>query len=149
MRVLVTFTVLVLACATPYQRAGYAGGYSETRLAEDRWIVDFWGNGYTSGARVRDFTLLRAAELTLDNGFRYFAILEAEASVDTSVTGDADGVRTVQRPRSGIVITCFRERPSAVDALDAVFVSRSIRAKYEITPVPRSAASASSSGPRE
>ncbi len=52
------------ACATSYQPDGFSGGYSDMKLGENVWQVDFRGNGYTSSARARDFSLLRAAEIT-------------------------------------------------------------------------------------
>ncbi len=63
-------------CATSYQQKGFTGGYSETQLAPDVFRVNFQGNGYTSSERAQDFALLRAAELSLERGFRYFALLD-------------------------------------------------------------------------
>lgn len=66
------------ATATPYQPAGAAysqatGGYAETRLEANRWRVNFSGNSFTARDRVETYLLFRAAELTLANGYDWFA----------------------------------------------------------------------------
>jgi hypothetical protein len=62
--------------ATPYQplAAGNAqpGGYSETKLEDDRWRVSFKGNSLTSRATVETYLVRRAAELTVSQGFDWF-----------------------------------------------------------------------------
>ncbi len=58
-------------------------GYIDTRLAANQWLVTYRGNSLSDPLKVVDFTLLRAAELTAANGYRYFLIL-----------GTADGTRT-------------------------------------------------------
>jgi hypothetical protein len=78
---------LILAgCATsgstPYQPVSSAnavqGGYSEVRLAEDRYSVSFAGNRLTSREQVESFLLYRAAELTLERGYDWFVIVDRE-----------------------------------------------------------------------
>ncbi len=78
------FLFFVAGCATPYQPVGLGGGYSETQLAPDVFRVNVRGNGYTSNERAQDFALLRAAELTLQHGFKYFAIIDESSSTDVS-----------------------------------------------------------------
>ncbi|MGH8355486.1 MAG: CC0125/CC1285 family lipoprotein [Pseudomonas sp.] len=62
------FVAFLSACTTPYQRDGFAGGYSEIQLDENIWRVTFEGNGYTTALRVEELALLRSAELTLEKG---------------------------------------------------------------------------------
>ncbi|MFV8451338.1 CC0125/CC1285 family lipoprotein [Vibrio campbellii] len=71
--------VLLSGCATTYQSNGFSGGYSETQLDENVFKVAFRGNGYTSKERVADFTLLRSAELAMQNGYKYFVIVDANS----------------------------------------------------------------------
>jgi hypothetical protein len=78
-----TLTIIVLfgllaGCATPYQRKAFKGGYSEMRLGENIFQVSFRGNAYTHRDTASDFALLRSAEVALENGFRYFVIVESE-----------------------------------------------------------------------
>ena len=79
----ILFAVLS-GCATPYQSTGYRGGYSETALGERKYIVEFDGNGYTSGDRVRRYWLLQCAQLTLENGYSHFVIVSADRGATTS-----------------------------------------------------------------
>lgn len=73
--------VFLAAACTSYQPAGLSGGFSETRLSATSYQVQFRGNSYTSSARVEKFMLRRAAELALENGFRYFT-LDAPQNLD-------------------------------------------------------------------
>lgn len=64
------------ACAspTPYRPAEERGaqGYTETRLTNDRYRITFTGNSLTPSETVKDYALLRAAELTLQLGYDWF-----------------------------------------------------------------------------
>jgi len=77
-------TCLLSGCATSYQGDGFTGGYSETQLDENVFNVSFRGNEFTRRDRVADFTLLRSAELTLENGFNYFVVIDANSYTTTS-----------------------------------------------------------------
>jgi hypothetical protein len=71
--------MLLSSCATPtpYQPriegARTRGGYSEQRIAENRYRVMFAGNSLTSRERVENYLLFRAAELTRQAGNDCFA----------------------------------------------------------------------------
>jgi hypothetical protein len=149
---------LLFGCATPYGSSGLLGGYSDTALAPDVYRISFQGNGYTSQERTQDFAVLRAADLTLSHGYRYFAIInqtEGGRSGVMNMPGQAYTYVNAQQygnvvygsahttyipgatipfffPNSGLMIRCFRERPDGIFALDAAFVSKSLREKYRI-----------------
>jgi hypothetical protein len=64
--------------ATPYQplgTRGSSGGFAEQRIEANRYRVTFVGNDYTSRARVENYLLFRAAELTVANGYDGFSIV--------------------------------------------------------------------------
>lgn len=75
--------LLIAAGCTTYHAAGLSGGFSETQLSPTTYEVRFQGNGYTSAARVQEFLLRRAAELTLEHGYRYFAISDQRGQAPT------------------------------------------------------------------
>lgn len=75
---------LLIGCATTYQSKGFSGGFSETQLDENIFTVRFNGNGFTSAERASDFTILRSAELALQNGFTHFVIVDANQYTQTS-----------------------------------------------------------------
>ena len=73
------------ATATPYQPAGYGGvrgGYAEQRLESDRYRVSFSGNSVTSREQVEMGLLLRAAELTTESGYDWFATVNRATDRD-------------------------------------------------------------------
>jgi hypothetical protein len=94
--VLAAATAACTTAPTPYQpyvpeaSAGVHGGYSDQRLASDRFVVRFHGNEFTSRDRVEGYLLYRAAQLTIENGYDSFAIVDrhTEHDVETYVRPD-------------------------------------------------------------
>jgi hypothetical protein len=80
------------ATATPYQplQPGRtaSGGYSERQIEPNRWQVSFSGNSLTSRQTVETYLLFRSAELTLANGYDWFAIVDRHTERDTRVYAD-------------------------------------------------------------
>lgn len=75
--------------ATPYQpyraetAGGVHGGYSDQRLAPDRYLVKFHGNELTSRDRVEGYLLYRAAELALQRDYDWFLMVDRHTEHDT------------------------------------------------------------------
>lgn len=74
--------LLLTACAT---RPVYAPaeepddpGYWETRISENRYRVSFVGQTGTPSDQVKNYALLRAAELTQNAGYDWFRIVDRE-----------------------------------------------------------------------
>jgi len=154
------FTVFVLqGCATPYQKSGLRGGYSETRLDENVFKVSFNGNANTGGNRVYDFTLLRSAELALRHEYKYFVIVDSNSyktygtyttpiTANTNTSAKSFGNRTTSsaittisggqtyvyvRPGLSNLIICYKEKPGEVFSYDANFIYKNITEKYNIS----------------
>lgn len=72
------------ACATPtpYQPnlkgQSAAGGYSEIRVEPNRFRVNFAGNSLTTRETVEGYLLFRAAELTVQNGYDWFTVVDRD-----------------------------------------------------------------------
>jgi len=89
-------TISACMTATPYQpyepelTAGVHGGFSEQRISPDRFQVKFHGNEMTSRDRVEGYMLYRAAELTVQNGYDWFSMVDrhTEHDVQTYVVPD-------------------------------------------------------------
>ena len=81
------------ACTTttPYQPASQGGGYgfSEQKIEEGRYRITFRGNAQTTREQVENGLLYRAAELTLQNGFDYFVLLESDTEAKKSYSQSA------------------------------------------------------------
>ncbi|MCP4746323.1 MAG: hypothetical protein GY874_09315 [Desulfobacteraceae bacterium] len=162
MRILLALLALILfGCATPYQKSGFEGGYSEAQLGENLFQVSFRGNGYTGLERITDFTLLRSAEVTLKNGFKYFVIVESDrkskdytrktptrsrttgsmfsigdySNIETTTTTSGGDSYTVSKYRITNIIVCYKDKPEIEELVfTAEFVNKSIRQKYDLKP---------------
>jgi hypothetical protein len=94
--VVVALAAGLAACATPtpYQPnirgQSTSGGYSEMRLEENRFRVNFAGNSLTSRETVEGYLLFRAAELTVQNGYDWFSILDRQTDRDARTYVEPD-----------------------------------------------------------
>ncbi|UVO49555.1 hypothetical protein M0208_03145 [Sphingomonas sp. SUN019] len=76
--------LLVAGCATPttYRPATGSGfsrtGYTDIRIEPNRYRVTFAGNTITDRDIVERYLLFRAAELTLQNGYDYFVMVDRD-----------------------------------------------------------------------
>jgi hypothetical protein len=148
--IIILFAALLQGCATSYIANGFSGGYSETQLDENVFKVTFRGNGYTRRERAADFTLLRSAELTLEHGYQYFMLVNANSSTSqssyttptvsnttASVYGSGNyaygnastttyGGQTynISKPSSSNTIVCFKKNPNQVLAIMPISYSK-------------------------
>ncbi|MFZ4772595.1 MAG: CC0125/CC1285 family lipoprotein [Chlamydiia bacterium] len=135
--ILITFT----AC-TGYQSEGFWGGYSEITVAPDTFVVTYKGNEYSSEEKIYAYTLRRASELTLVNGYKYFSIVatadQTKKSKYTNTRNNINGSLDLDRPKINastssssyttttktpvysITIKCHDDRPHS-DAIDALY----------------------------
>lgn len=81
---------MLASCATTYQKRGLGGGYSETRIDDNRYAVYFDGNGYASKDRVWYFWIYRCAQLTLEKGYTYFSLAPVQSSTAKPTSFDTD-----------------------------------------------------------
>jgi hypothetical protein len=113
---------------TPYQRLGAtpAGGYSETRFAENEFHVKFVGNYNTPPTTVRNYLYRRAAELTLEKGFKYFDVIRGPSPLTErrQLYQSPDHWKDMARPiefdvpdprKLHMTIQCFKDAPEDSD----------------------------------
>jgi len=84
------------ACVTPAPYApstDHGTGYSDERLAANRFRVTFQGNSATKRTTVEDFLLLRSAEVTRDAGFDWFVFDTRTTEAKTTYHTDFDDGR--------------------------------------------------------
>ncbi len=146
----------LVGCATSYQSEGAMGGFKETRLSENMYRVTFNGNGFTDRTRSADFVLLRSAEITLQNGYRYFTIIDAHRDTATSyhtnptyttvnantygntmygtATTYGGGVNTITKPSNSNTIVMYKKKPKGL-VYDAKFINISFKNKYKLNKV--------------
>ena len=73
------------ACATqtPYQSGEGRYGYTDQQIEENRYRVIFAGNPSTPRETVQNYLLYRSAELTIQEGFDYFTIVDRDTERST------------------------------------------------------------------
>ena len=147
--------VFINSCATDYQSRGMTGGYVDTQLSETLWKVTVNGNAYTSSSTVGDYALLRASELTLEKGYKYFVIASDNQNKSSSVakfggntsntygnfnnnTGNFNATTNYQTPtyvpmnkyENTMVYEMFNEKIDGTFLYDAQLIYDSLSAKY-------------------
>src|SRR5271163_5027612 len=65
-------------CATAYQPDGVSGGYSDQRTDGDTAQVSFRGNLFSTPETLHSYLLRRCADVTLQNGYNYFVLVNNE-----------------------------------------------------------------------
>ncbi len=80
---LILVAILLSGCSSYQQKSSLfnKSGFSEERMGSNVFRVTYEGNDKNSDEEVSDFNLLRSAEVTMENGFKYFVILK---TTDTS-----------------------------------------------------------------
>lgn len=80
------------ATATPYGPAGIDSrfGYSDQRVDADRYRISFAGNSVTSRDQVEMALLLRAAEVTAQSGYDWFATVNRATDRDVRYQATPD-----------------------------------------------------------
>jgi hypothetical protein len=86
---------LVLACATPYQPRKWAGGYTDQKLAADEYEIRFDANAYTESHTTRNYLLYRCAEVTKQNGYDHFILLDGQDQTSLSL---APNLSVMEKP---------------------------------------------------
>jgi hypothetical protein len=130
-----SIVLLTSSCAftksTRYQSNALTGGYTETRLGEDMFDVRFAGNGWTNPEKTNDFCLLRCAELSEQNNYPFFTIIENKEGT----VGQTDGAHTnfIYKPTNHNTIKLFKQKPDSYPMVyEAKYIISSIRLKYNI-----------------
>lgn len=142
--------LLVSACKTGnYQEFTGGVGYQSSQINNNEYNVTYTGTQSTNIKKVNDFVLLRSAEITLEQGYKYFVIIDAKNNrnqsghnqSDLNVVNDRNyGVGqtgswsnlsgTVDR-KSEMTIMLYNKKPDSI-AYDANIILTAIRNEYGI-----------------
>ncbi len=131
------------SCATKYHPNSISGGYSDFRVARDSFVVTFYGNDFTSSETVLKYALKRASELTIQNGFSYFSVIDSQDTtkrtlVSSSYTNNqanlkahsnsasvygncstSTSVSEIVKPSIILNIKCYSEAPGEIESVNA------------------------------
>lgn len=58
------------------------GGYSEERILDNLYRVEFEGNQHSKPEKIQNYLMYRCAELTQEMGYEYFVIVSEERHFD-------------------------------------------------------------------
>lgn len=82
--ILAAATLAACATQTPYGPADSRGyGFADQRIERDRYRISFRGNSLTTRGEVENALLLRAAEVTLENGYDHFIVVSDDTEKET------------------------------------------------------------------
>jgi hypothetical protein len=151
---LLAITLGLSGCATGYGPSGFSGGYEDMKIQDNIYRVSFTGNAYTNKREAADFAMLRCAELTLENGAKYFAVVtesdDSQTFVDTTPRSSSTtynaysnslntqyyGGETIfySKPSSSYTIQIFSKKPSGFKGFlfDAKQISSNLKKQYNI-----------------
>ncbi len=110
---------LLSSCATPYQPQGFTGGYSEER-SNNIAQVSFRGNRFNSPDTLHAYLLRRCAEVSQQNGYDYFALVNSEAPNDGAKVDKYTASTTIKMFKGG------DKADAGVRAYDAAAVIRAV-----------------------
>lgn len=83
--IILTSLLWLTAClSTPYQAAGWRGGYSDAQAGPDRWHVAFTGNPNRTAQFVSNGAMYRAAEIAEREGYPAFEVTGARTYIFSS-----------------------------------------------------------------
>jgi hypothetical protein len=103
---------------------GY-GGYFSKDMGFGYYMVGFLGNSGTSPKTARDSAQYRAAEVTLNSGYRYFRIISSESGQPEMLPSG----RWIQFPSSVYTIQCHNDFRD--DSIDAAQLKAAIGTAYQ------------------
>lgn len=107
MKFILIVSMLLVNCATSYGPDGWGGGYTDIPLGNDKYIVNFRGNGHTKASTVEKYAHQRAKELCKENGFSGYEMLDSQEKTDTKVWDDGKELSTSKRHRTKLYIQCM------------------------------------------
>jgi len=156
----IVYLVLLLGLSscmeTSYRSTGSMWtGFSDVQLAPNKFRINFNGNITDDQNRIRDFTLIRSAEVAIENGFKYFVVLDEKNLTEEisssmpmtsyssgSLSGGSfsantqyygGGTAVFRAPVFNNTIICYTKKPQGLDSYDAAFLVNSLKKSYDIT----------------
>ena len=116
--IIILISLLLSACITDYyySNGGLSKSYQYTRLSKDSYRIRVSGNGFTNKNRA----LRYAAEVTKENGYRYFNIINESSNKSYIALNSGRETLLTKVPFSEIEIKLHKNYvPDAYD-VDAV-----------------------------
>jgi hypothetical protein len=143
-------------CSTPYQPAKGGKGFTDSQSSSNEFTVGFQGNQHTTLEDVYDFALLRSAEVVLQHGYRFFAVMDAANTSSvrsyiarqryySSAPAPGFGIPTISggvvevkepqvdfRPGTVLRLQAFADKPVKPFTYDALELQQSLADKHRL-----------------
>jgi uncharacterized protein YceK len=136
-KIMLVLAVLIMAgCASQpdYRQAEKGGfGYTETKLSDTQYRVHFKAKG-SDKPKAMDYAMLRAAELTLLEGYDWFVVTDRETLLDketVQTTPTAGFSQRYARVTDCGVLTCRTSYHPTTQFETGVFVGGSQQSEIE------------------
>jgi hypothetical protein len=141
------FVILLMGCGvSSFERQGYheddflGFGYTENRLEENLYVVECKLPTNSTLERAKDYSMLRAAEITLREGYLYFTKVHDDFNKDSQFQGD--GVLSLYGianssvyPSNALLIVRLHKvetKGKRKEIFDAELITEILRAKYQL-----------------
>ncbi|AKH68763.1 hypothetical protein IMCC21906_01084 [Spongiibacter sp. IMCC21906] len=72
--VFIALTILVAGCSSSYKPMSASGGYAEQKINDNTWQVSYEGRSSSDAVEIKDYAVLRAAELCIEQGYSKFTL---------------------------------------------------------------------------
>jgi hypothetical protein len=121
MNKLLTMTVAILAsvistgCATGYGKSKllFNEGYTDTKISSDTYKVEFRASEAIQLQSTYAYAMRRAAELSLQNGYSYFEVLDKKTLIVNASYDTAYGLHYVKEPDSILKIKFVKSKTAS------------------------------------
>lgn len=86
---ILTIFFLLSGCSSGYKASGFGfvwddtSGYSEFKKTPDSFIVTYKGRSSANYEKIMQYAFKRAAELTMQNGYKYFSVISCTDHTET------------------------------------------------------------------
>ncbi|MCB1116735.1 MAG: hypothetical protein KDK71_09725, partial [Chlamydiia bacterium] len=134
--------VLVASCANTatYKPQTAIVGYTDRHIFQNKYEVSFRGGKNTPMQHVWEWAYKRAAEVTLENNYRYFVVTDEEERYYQPSKDHEDSDSLTKSlidiggpfPEVTLKIKCYKDRPKNAD--DAINAEELIRGNVEVPP---------------
>ncbi|MCB1116059.1 MAG: hypothetical protein KDK71_06275 [Chlamydiia bacterium] len=132
--------LLFVGCAktATYKPRTAIVGYTDKHTYMNKFQVSFRGGKYTPMNQVWEWAYKRAAEVTIDNGYRYFVVFEEKEhfyNLSEDLKGEKDSTKDWADiggpfPEVTLSFKCYKERPSNTD--DAIDAEELLRGNVDV-----------------
>jgi hypothetical protein len=97
---------LLAACATPYQPAGFRGGFKEEQIRDNLWYLTFGGNAWIDYGTAVKYFHRRAKELCTEQGFRDYTVRESRDGTEHTAVVNPGSAMIMQKPVHSGYVEC-------------------------------------------